>query len=202
MRTVERTAEAEKIWLSFFETKSDEELLAAETEFRDCVVEPPSLALRRDAFQAYLLLWENLMHQEKEKLLATTSAAFGDVIDKQKNEIDKQKADFAEVANFAEALYKEKELYLDGEIKCFRAYMDLQDRYRATHNLAEEALHLAEKSLNRSVGLSLPVFLNAPAPQVIRIETPAVPRSLYCTSSTMPPAAPGLETWTWTNCHW
>ena len=205
MRTVERRAAADRIWDSFFEAKSDEELSIAESGLMDCVVELPSLALRRDAFQAYFSL-----KFEQDARLSRADAEVQKLKDEEeaeelasvKSKLSDAQASFAEAANFAVALYKEKELYLDGEIKCFRAYMDLQDRYSDTHNLAEKAIHLAEKALDRSPGLSLPPLLSAPAPQVIRIETPAVPRSLYCTSSTTPPAAPGLETWTWTNCHW
>ncbi len=192
---------------SRFEVTTDDELASIAKRAMRCG-ELPDVSLLRAAFVAYRIVrdeQEARASRDSERVFTSMADMQQEDREKHKAQIEKQRADFAEVANFAAALYKEKELYLDGEVKCFRAYMDLQDRYSATYNLAENAIHLAEKSLDRSVGLSLPVFLNVPAPQVIRVEPPPVPRSLYCTTSSTPnlSLSPMLSTsTTWTNCHW
>lgn len=202
--TFERRARADKIWDSFFEAKSDAELIAAETEFRDCLVEPPSVALRRDALQAYLAL-----RDAQNVRLSLSSAEASGELDQEKAEelalvnelkikqskLSDAQASFAEAANFAVTLYKQRQEYKEAYEGEVRAYDRLSD-------LTDQVLALAKQAVYRSSGPSWEALVNPPKPQIIRIETPAVPRSLYCSSSTMPPAAPGLETWTWTNCHW
>jgi len=205
LRTVARRAEADKIWDSFFEANSDAELIDAEIELRDCLVEPPSLALRRDALQAYLALrdeqdmrqtrstdktWGEVMDQEKEKEQALMAE-----INKKQSSLDDAKAAFAEAANFAVTLYKQRQQYEEAYVDEVRAYGRLSD-------LTDQVLTLAKQAVYRSSGPSWETLVNPPKPQIIRIETPAVPRSLYCRSSTTPPAAPVLATWTWTNCQW
>lgn len=189
-------------WQSRFEAADDDELDSAVKRARECVT-LPNARIRLAAFDAYGVLldeqwvrtsrfvdttWGKLMAEQKEKQQEER--------EKYEAELNKQRADFAEVANFAATLYKQREQYHDEEFKVLRAYVELQDRYRETYELAVEAINLAG---NR---LSLPAFVSVPAPQVIRIETPPIPRSLHCTSNTMPQLAPGLSTWTWTDCHW
>jgi hypothetical protein len=196
---------------SRFAAATDTELGATEKRAKGCI-ELPSVRIRQAAFDAYAFMRDEEENRELRhasdsywSMVEHNNKVIASMIESEVEQDQKQRADFAEVANFAAALYKEKELYLDGEVKCSRAYMDLQDRYSATYNLAQDAIHIAEKSLNRSAGLSLPVFLNAPAPQVIRVETPSVPRSLHCTTNSTPnpSLSPLLSTSTaWTDCHW
>jgi hypothetical protein len=206
MRTVERRAEADKVWDSFFGAKSDPELESDGHEYSDCAINLPNPLSRRDAFQAYRALmdeqdlrlrretdafWGKAMEQEQQK-----QQAMIDEINKQKDETNKAKAAFADAANFAIVLFKEYQQYKEAYEEETRFYDNLKERYHQTYDIAVEAINLAG---NR---LSLPTFVSAPAPQVIRVETPAVPRSLHCTANTMPPAVPGAATWTWTDCRW
>ena len=204
LRGFERRAAADKIWDSFFDEKSNVDLLIAETDFRDCVVEPPSLAVRRDALQAYIAIRD----QQNVRQSLSYAEMSGKLKDKEEEEefalnelkrteskLSDAQASFAEAANFAVALYKQRQEYKEAYEGEMRAYDRLSD-------LTDQVLALAKQAVYRSSGPSWEALVNPPKPQTIRIETPAVPRSLYCTSSTMPPAAPGLETWTWTNCHW
>lgn len=202
LRGFEQRAEADKIWDSFFAAKSEAELASAEIEFRDCVVELPNVAIRRDAFQAYRAIID--YHELDRELSARSEVeeqeqkkqqALVDEINKKQSKLSDAQASFAEAANFAVTLYKQREEYKEAYEGEVRAYGRLSD-------LTDQVLALAKQVVNRPSGPSWEALVNPPKPQIIRIETPAVPRALYCASSTMPPAAPGLETWTWTNCHW
>ena len=185
-----------------FQAAQDDELVSDIALVRRCI-ELPSIRVRQAAFDAYGML----LDEQNIRTLRAIDASWGRVLDEEKEkqkaqqvEIEKQRADFTEVANFAAALEKQKQEYLSGAVKCIVDYVELQDRYRAAYSLADEAIHLAQEVTRTR--LSLPAFVNEPAPQVIRVEAPAVPRSLHCTANTMPPPAPGLATWTWTDCHW
>lgn len=209
-RCREFLASAEQL-RSRFALAADNELTSTGERTRRCV-ELPEANLRRAAFDAYRLL-----RDEQEARMMRDSNAFSDhlfeqiiekdeQIEKQRaekdEEIEKQRANFAEVARFAAVLYLQSRQYEEERGKLLRSYGELWDRYRATYALAGEVINLAKQALNLSPGLSLPVFVNVSAPQVIRVQAPAVPRSLYCTANTMPPPAAGLPTWTWTDCHW
>ncbi len=181
----------------------DDELASALKRARECVVNLPNTRLRLAALDAYELLLDEQATRVSHFIDAIHDEQMDDQKGKQqalKDELNKQRADFSEVANFATKLEKQKQEYLVGFVHLARDYVELQDRYRAAYNLADEAIHLAQEVTRTR--LSLPVFVNTPAPQVIRVETPAVPRSLHCTANTMPPPAAGLPTWTWTDCHW
>lgn len=193
-----RGLEADKIWHRLFVLQSDELLGFLQFEYAKCVTELTNVSLRRDAFRAY----EALRAEQVLRATRETDASWGRAMEKEQltvqtmvDAINKRKADFAEAANFAVELFKQVQQYKE-------AYEDEMHAYDRLSQLNKEVLDLAEKIGYESRGPSWEALVNPPKPQIIRIETPAVPRSLYCTSSTMPPAAPGLETWTWTNCHW
>jgi hypothetical protein len=183
---------------------ADNELASTVQRARQCV-ELANARLRRAAFVAYELVRDEQdarASRDSEAVFTSMFDAKQEDHEKHEAELKKQRADFAEVANFAVTLFKQREQYHEEEFKVLRAYVELGDRYQELYKVADDAIHLAEKALYRSPGLSLPVFVNAPPPQVIRVETPAVPRSLHCSANTMPSPAAGLPTWTWTDCHW
>lgn len=190
MHTFERRAEADKIWDSLFASKSDVDLNRAEIEFRDCVVELPQLALRRDAFQAYRAIVDE---QESRRVAEAQVQDAG--------ELKKQHDDFLEAAKFAAALYKENEQRKEQNAKLVAVANDLLEPYRTAYNLAHEAVNLVEQSISGTSGLSLPPFVYTPPPQIIRIETPAVPRALHCmANTTSAPLLPQGSSTTWVNC--
>jgi hypothetical protein len=159
-------------------------------------VELPSIRVRRAAFDASTFMRNELW----ARTMRDNDVVGGLLLQQDKQELEKQRASFAEVANFAVALYKQNEQYKEEWTKVLVAYGDLWDRYQELYKVADDAVHLAEKALYRSPGLSLPVFVNVPTPQVIRVEARAVPRSLYCTANTVDMSLGGSTTWT--DCRW
>ena len=190
---------------SRFQTAQEDDLTSALERAKKCV-ESSNIRVRHAAFDAYVLLRDEKENRGLQhvidiwvKTVDDNSKATASMIESDAEQEQKLRADFAETANFAVTLYKQREQYREELLSEYRAYDKLKELYRETYELAVEAINLAG---NRSRGVSLPAFVNEPAPQVIRIETPEVPRSLHCTANTMPSAAPGLSTWTWTDCHW
>jgi hypothetical protein len=192
----ERRQQAEKELSSRFAAESEEQLLDDWLQLESCVTDLPNRHSRHDAMDALVLLIE----QEEERGLAWYRSTKS--LDEEKKELEhreaqlkKQQEDFSEVANFAVALFKQNQQYK-------QAYEDEMRAYDRLSDLTDQVLSLAKQAVYRSPGFSWETWVNPPKPQIIRIEMPTVPRSLHCTSNTMPPAVPGLATWTWTDCQW
>ena len=65
---------------------------------------------------------------------------------------------------------------------------------------ASRPLDLATR-LSEAPAMSLPGYVYTPPPQVIRIETPAVPRALHCMANTTgAPLLPQGASTTWVDC--
>ena len=187
---------------SKFHAAQDSELDATITLAKQCVLESTKPALRSVGFRAYEVLRDEQENRGLQhvidiwtKTVDDQSKVMASMIERDAEQEQKLRADFAEAANFAAALFKQTQQYKQAYQDEMRSYDKLKELYRETYELAIEAVKVARAP-------SLPSFVNVPAPQVIRIETPPVPRSLHCTANTMPPPAPGLSTWTWTDCHW
>lgn len=190
-----RREEAQEKLSLRFEKYSDEDLQNAEFRVMDCVTDLPDRRSRRDAFDAYILIvreQESRVVKAKDdnySRLAELAAGRGEEVKKEHN-------NFLEAAKFAAALWKENEQYQQQESRLLLAIREERKDFEAMYQLAEKAINLAGQA-----GPSLPAFVYTPPPQVIRAETPAVPRALHCSANTTTaPLLPQGTSTTWVNC--
>ena len=173
--------------------RSVEELSGLEMNLRECITDASSRSLRQESLTIYQVVRDA---REYAILVDAEDAHDAELKKQHEVELKKQHDEFLEVARFTAALYKENEQRKAEELNLIGALGEEARSYRTMYNLAEEAINLAGRALNGSPGLSLPVFVERPAPQVIRVETPAVPKSLHCTSNTNDLILGGSTTWT------
>jgi len=157
-RCREFLASAEEL-RSRFQTAQEGELTSAIERAKKCV-EASNIRVRRAGFDAYALLRDEQQNRGLQhvidiwtKTVDDNSKATVSLIETHAEQEQKLRADFADAANFAVALYKQNEQYKEEWAKTLVAYGNLRDRYQELYKLADDAIHLAEKNLYRSPGL-------------------------------------------------
>ncbi len=179
-----------------FRAAADLELISDMVLARKCIA-LPNIDIRLAAFDAYVLLRDEEEFRESQHtsddywsmVNDNTKATMSRIVQDAEKDV-KQQADFAEVAKFAVALYKQNEQYKERAAKLASMTLNLTELYRQTYNREREVIKVLSQPADRQAVEYhyLFPFIEVRQPPVMRVETPPVPRALQCTAHT------------WTDC--